>query len=92
MQELLQHAESLSTSIMTLKNPVIKKDLIKMLQVVDRQLTALSREGVECNRLHRATIRYQNIADQCVVMLKNLEQHLIYAKLKQGWPTIPILL
>ena len=84
MQELLQHAESLSTSIMTLKNPVIKKDLIKMLQVVDRQLTALSREGVECNRLHRATIRDQNIADQCVVMLKNLEQHLIYAKLKQG--------
>ena len=92
MQELLQHAESLSTSIMTLKNPVIKKDLIKMLQVVDRQLTALSREGVECNRLHRATIRYQNIANECVVMLKNLEQHLIYAKLKQGWPTIPILL
>ena len=84
MQALIQHTESLSTSIMTLKNPVIKKDLIKMLQVVDRQLTALSREGVECNRLHRATIRYQNIADQCVVMLKNLEQHLIYAKLKQG--------
>ena len=84
MQALIQHTESLSTSIMTLKNPVIKKDLIKMLQVVDRQLTALSREGVECNRLHRATIRYQNIADECVVMLKNLEQHLIYAKLKQG--------
>lgn len=84
MQELLQHAESLSTSIMTLKNPVIKKDLIKMLQVVGRQLTALSREGVECNRLHRTTIRYQTIADECAVMLKNLEQHLIYAKLKQG--------
>ena len=84
MQALIQHTESLSTSIMTLKNPVIKKDLIKMLQVVDRQLTALSREGVECNRLHRATIRYQNIANECVVMLKNLEQHLIYAKLKQG--------
>ena len=84
MDEILQQVTKLTRSIATLPSSEARLDLIKMLKVIDRQLTALSREGVECNRLHRTTIRYVEILNECNIMLKNLEQHLIYARLKYG--------
>jgi hypothetical protein len=84
MQALIDHAEALSKNIGTIKDPVTKKDLRKMLDVINRQLTALSKAGVECNRLRRPTQRYETIAKECELLLKNLEQHLIYARLRHG--------
>jgi hypothetical protein len=84
MDEIIQQVTQLTRRISALPNSEARLDLFKMLKVVDRRLTALSREGVECNRLHRTTPRYVEIVNECNAMLKNLDQHLIYAQLKYG--------
>ena len=84
MDTLIQQAEVLSKHIVTIKNKVARNDLLKMLKALDKRLDALSKEGVECNRLHRTTTRYDDITRECETMLKHIEQHLIYARLLHG--------
>jgi hypothetical protein len=84
MHTLTQQAEALSKNIVTIKNKVARNDLLTMLKALDKKLSVLSQEGVECNRLHKVTTRYETITKECENMLKNIEQHLIYARLLHG--------
>jgi hypothetical protein len=60
---------------------VVYRDLRKMLANVDRAITALSQESVECRRLKRDTSKYIELKKQVNGLLDNLEQHITFAAL-----------
>jgi hypothetical protein len=57
------------------------RDLLKMIRNIDSMVTEISRESVECRRLKKETMRYKDLTDSTVLLLDNLEQHIILALL-----------
>jgi hypothetical protein len=55
-----------------------------MLKNVDVAINAISRESVECRRLHRETRQYQDLIKKASQLIANLEQHLTFAALLNG--------
>lgn len=84
MDELLNRLDRIERAIPTIKNKVARKDLMKMLRNVDTAINAISKESVECRRLHRETLRYQELVEQAEKLITNLEQHLTFAALLNG--------
>jgi hypothetical protein len=84
MDELLTRLDHIKRAIPTIKNKVARKDLLKMLKSIDVAITAVSRESVECRRLHKKTLHYQELVQQAKVLIANLEQHLTFAALLNG--------
>ena len=84
MDELLERLDSIERAIPTIKNKVARRDLLKMLKNIDVALNAVSRESVECRRLHRETLHYQELVKKASELITNLEQHLTFAALLNG--------
>ena len=84
MEELLQQVDKIERAIPTIKNKVARKDLLKMLRNIDQAINAVSRESVECRRLHRETARYQELVNTAKKLIVNLDQHLTFAALLNG--------
>jgi hypothetical protein len=84
MDELLEKLDRIERGIPTIKNKVARKDLMKMLKNVDVALNAVSRESVECRRLHRETLHYHDLIKKAEKLVANLEQHLTFAALLNG--------
>jgi hypothetical protein len=84
MDELYTRLDQAERKIATIKNKVIRKDLLKMVQSVDRAMVAADMESVECRRLHRETIRYRELVKNAQELIANLEQHLTFAVLLSG--------
>jgi hypothetical protein len=84
MDELLERLDKIERGIPTIKNKVARKDLLKMLKNVDVAINAISRESVECRRLHRETRQYQDLIKKASQLIANLEQHLTFAALLNG--------
>ena len=59
-----------------------KRDLRRMLGVVDSIMTELSKESVNCRRSQKETRRYQELHQQALAALNNFEQHLLLARLR----------
>ena len=70
--------------IRTVKNKRAQRDLYVMLGPVEKTLTQMSSESVECRRLQRITPKYQKLEEQCMELLDNLEKHLLMARLMFG--------
>jgi hypothetical protein len=84
MDELLERLDQIERAIPTIKNKVARRDLLKMLKNIDTAINAISRESVECRRLHRETLHYQDLIKKADNLITNLEQHLTFAALLNG--------
>jgi hypothetical protein len=60
---------------------VAKRDLIKMVRTIDRKITEIDQESVECRRRHRETLHYQELKQQAQELIDNLEKHIIFVVL-----------
>ena len=81
MDELFQRLDRAERDIANVKKKVVRRDLLKMVQVVDRAIVAADQESVECRRLRKETSRYQELVQKVDDLLTNLEQHITFAKL-----------
>ena len=84
MDELYQRVDRAESQIATIKNKVARKDLLKMVKTVDAAMVVANQASVECRRLHRETLRYQELVQQAQALVANLEQHLTFAALLRG--------
>ena len=84
MEQLLDRLDKIERTIPTIKNKVARKDLLKMLRNIDTAINAISRESVECRRLHRETLQHQELVKKAEQLIVNLEQHLTFAALLNG--------
>jgi hypothetical protein len=84
MQDLLERVEQAERQIATVRSRVARRDLIKMLKPIDSALNQMSKESVECRRLHRPTARYQLLEQEAQDLVKNLEKYLVFACLLGG--------
>jgi hypothetical protein len=81
MDELLTRLDQIERAIPTIKNKVARRDLLKMLKNIDTAINAVSKESVECRRLHRETGHYKELVKRAEELIINLEQHLTFAAL-----------
>ena len=86
MEQLYQRLDFVEKNIAAVKNKTARRDLLKMVRAVDRAMSAADMESVECRRMHRETPRYRELVQQADVLITNLEQHLTFAALLNGWP------
>ena len=84
MDKLLERLDQIERGIPQIKNKVARRDLMKMLKNIDSAVNAVSQESVQCRRLHRETLRYQELVQQAQALVANLEQHLTFAALLRG--------
>ena len=84
MDNLSARVQQAQQQIVAVKNPQARRDLIKMLKTLDSALSNLSKESVECRRLHKPTARYQALELEAEELINNLEQFLIFACLLGG--------
>jgi hypothetical protein len=84
MDELLEQLDQIERKIPQIRNKVARRDLMKMLKNIDAAVNAVSRESVECRRLHRETLHYRELVRQAEKLISNLEQHLTFAALLNG--------
>lgn len=75
------HLDQLFAQIRDVKNKRAQRDLLVMHRAVERVLTDLDRERVECRRLQKETNKYQELHAQIGELLDNLEKHLTLAHL-----------
>jgi len=81
MDELFQRLDRAERAIANVKKKAVRRDLLKMVQVVDRAIVAADQESVECRRLRKETSRYQELVQKVDDLLTNLEQHITFANL-----------
>jgi hypothetical protein len=84
MEDLLNRVNQIEQKIPQIRNKGARKDLLKMLRNVDVAMNAVSRESVECRRLHRETGHYKELVKRAEELISNLEQHLTFAALLNG--------
>jgi len=81
MDEILQRINTVEAQIATVKSKVAYRDLRKMLAGVDRVVTEISKESVECRRTKKTTPKYRELEQQAQDLLTNLEQIVTFAAL-----------
>ena len=81
MDELYERIDRAIPQINALTSKVAKRDLIKMVRGIDRKMTELDQELVECRRKHKETPRYQELRIQATELVDNLEKHITFAAL-----------
>lgn len=74
----LDHAVA---QIKEVKNKQARRDLLLMSRTIEKALTELDREKVQCRRLRKNTVKYQELHTKIAELLINLEQHLTFARL-----------
>jgi hypothetical protein len=84
MDELYTRLDQAERQIATVKNKVARRDLLKMVQTIDRAMVVADMASVECRRLHRETLHYQELVNNAQKLITNLEQHLTLAVLLGG--------
>jgi hypothetical protein len=84
MEELYTQLDIAERKIAQIKNKVARKDLLKMVQTIDRAIVAADMESVECRRLHKETVRYRELVQTTQNLIDNLEKHLTFAALLGG--------
>ena len=84
MDELYQRLDRAEQQIAQIKHKVARKDLLKMVQTIDRAMVSADMASVECRRLHRETLHYQDLVKHAQELITNLEQHVTFAALLGG--------
>ena len=81
MNDILNRVNQVEKSISTVKNKIAYRDLRKMLDNVDKVITEISKESVECRRMKKDTLKYMELKEKANSLLNNLEQHVTFASL-----------
>ena len=81
MDEILTRVSNAESQISLVKNKVAYRDLRKMLGSIDKLITEISKESVECRRIKKNTPRYNDLIASADILLTNLEQHITFAAL-----------
>jgi 5-methylcytosine-specific restriction endonuclease McrBC regulatory subunit McrC len=81
MDEILERVTRVESQISLIKNKVAYRDLRQMLSSVDKVVTEISKESVECRRMKKTTNKYTELTEQADMLLTNLEQHITFAAL-----------
>lgn len=63
------------------KSKVARKDLLIMLRSTEAAYTKLDKESVECRRLRKETLKYQELLQNFEELLAHLEKHITFASL-----------
>ena len=82
--ELEQRLSDTKVRIGNLKSKTARRDLTKMHNTVLAIFEEISRESVECRRLHRPTARYEKLILNATDQLDHLEKYLVFACLMAG--------
>lgn len=61
-----------------------RSDLMTMLRTIEKHLTALSKEEINCRRFAHTTPYYNELAAQCEESIQVLEKYIVFARLTQG--------
>jgi hypothetical protein len=81
MDEILERLSIAEKQLHGVKSKVALRDLQKMIRNIDSVVKEISRESVECRRLKKETVRYKDLTDSAVILLDNLDHHIIFAML-----------
>jgi predicted nucleic acid-binding Zn-ribbon protein len=84
MDELYTRLDLAERQIAQVTNKVARRDLLKMVQTIDRVMVSADMASVECRRLHKETLHYQELVKNAQKLITNLEQHLTLAVLLGG--------
>ena len=69
------------TQISAVKSKVARRDLLVMLRSTEAAYTQLDKESVECRRLRKETLKYQELLKNFEELLAHLEKHITFASL-----------
>jgi primosomal protein N'' len=79
---LLRRFESCCLTVRNLQqNPKIHRDCVKMVRSTERLISEVSTAAVECRRLHKTTLAYQEALDRARESVHNLERYVMMAQL-----------
>lgn len=67
--------------ISAIKNKQARRDLLLFLRGAEAAYTKLDKESVECRRLKKETIKYQELVKNLEEILNHLETHITFASL-----------
>ena len=81
MDEIINRITHAESQISTVKNKVVYRDLRKMLAGIDKVVTEISKESVECRRNRKETSRYTDLVVKANSLLDTLDQHITFAAL-----------
>ena len=81
MDDILNRVNLVEKQISAVKNKIAYRDLRKMLDNVDKVITEISKESVECRRMKKDTFKYMELKEKANSLLNNLEQHVTFAAL-----------
>jgi guanyl-specific ribonuclease Sa len=84
MDGLQIRLSQIKQQIAQVKNRQARQDLTMMLRSANAAMTKIDQELVECRRLQRQTIKYQDLLKEADQALKFVEQHLVFAVLLNG--------
>jgi len=79
MEELVDRLHATKAKIGNIKKKTVRADLVKMHNNVLLIFDDISRESVECRRMHRTTARYEKLVLTATELLEHLEKHLVFA-------------
>ena len=69
------------SQISAVKNKLARRDLLMMLRATEAAYTKMDKESVECRRLKKETVRYQELLKNFEELLAHLEKHITFASL-----------
>jgi len=79
---LARRRDTLYVQILGVKHH--RSDLMIMLRNVEKHLTALSKEEINCRRFSHITLQYKELAEMCEEAMQVLEKYIVFARLTQG--------
>ena len=69
------------TRISAVKSKIARRDLLMMLRATEAAYTKMDQESVECRRLKKETVKYQELVKNFEEVLEHLEKHITFASL-----------
>ena len=69
------------TQISAVKSKIARRDLLMMLRATEAAYTKMDQESVECRRLKKETVKYQELVKNFEEVLEHLEKHITFASL-----------
>ena len=84
MDQLQTRLRQIEQQIPQVKNRQARRELTMMLKSASAAITKVDQELVECRRLQKQTVKYQDRVNEADRVLKFVEQHLVFAVLLTG--------
>ena len=82
MDQYLQRLDALIRQAQRFQSYEAREDLERMIGAARAVAQDLSRELVECQRLHKITVRAETLESKLADLLNNAERMMVYARLR----------